>query len=44
MGGSTIVLLFTENAVNIDEDIVLNSAKGIETKVKYGERIGEKTC
>jgi len=42
MGGSTIVLLFRENTVTIDEDIVSNSAKGIETKVKYGERIGEK--
>lgn len=44
MGGSTIVLLFKEDTVKIDEDIVSNSAKDIETKVKYGERIGEKTC
>ncbi|KNY27876.1 phosphatidylserine decarboxylase [Pseudobacteroides cellulosolvens] len=44
MGGSTIVLLLKETAVNIDEDIVSNSAKGIETKVKYGERIGERIC
>lgn len=44
MGGSTIVLLFRENAVKIDEDIISNSAKDIETKVKYGERIGERKC
>ncbi len=44
MGGSTIVLLLKENAVNIDEDIVSNSAKDVETKVKYGERIGERIC
>lgn len=42
MGGSAIVLLFTENIVNVDEDIVVNSAKGIETKVKYCERVGER--
>ena len=44
LGGSTILLFFAENTVNIDKDIISNSYKGIETKVKYGERIGEKIC
>lgn len=40
-GGSTVVLLFKENTVQIDEDIIENSNKEIETKVKMGEKIGE---
>lgn len=43
-GGSTIILLFENGKVKIDEDIVENSIKDIETKVKLGERIGEKIC
>lgn len=43
-GGSTIILLFESGKVKIDEDILENSIKGIETKVKLGERIGEKIC
>jgi phosphatidylserine decarboxylase len=39
-GGSSIVLLLKKDAVQIDEDILLHSSKGIETKVEYGERIG----
>ena len=39
-GGSTIILLLRNN-VQIDEDIKENSQKGIETKVKIGERIGK---
>ncbi|AUG56058.1 phosphatidylserine decarboxylase [Acetivibrio saccincola] len=42
LGGSTIILFFQENTVKIDEDIVSNSYRGLETKVKYGERIGKK--
>lgn len=41
-GGSTIVVLFKENAVKIDEDILKNSKRGIETRVKFGETIGKK--
>jgi len=41
-GGSTIVLLLKKNAVNIDDDILAHSALGVETQVKYGEKIGEK--
>lgn len=40
LGGSTIVIL-TNDAVKIDDDILHQSKKGIETKVKYGEKIGE---
>ncbi len=40
-GGSTIVMLFGKDSVRIDEDILRNSAEGIETVVKYGEKIGK---
>ena len=43
LGGSTIVIL-TSDKVKIDNDIIDYSDKGIETKVKYGERIGELKC
>lgn len=39
-GGSTVVLLFRRDEVAIDDDILKNSAKGLETKVSLGERIG----
>ncbi len=41
-GGSTVVLLIERGRAVIDADIVSNSASGIETVVKYGEKIGEK--
>jgi len=40
-GGSTVVLLFEKNKIHIDEDLLINTAKGYETTVKMGERIGE---
>lgn len=40
--GSTIVLLFKKGYIDIDEDILINSKNGIETIVKYGEKIGTK--
>lgn len=40
-GGSTIVLLLKAGSVKIDDDILKNSARGIETIVKYGEKIGQ---
>ncbi|WP_297958489.1 phosphatidylserine decarboxylase [uncultured Ruminococcus sp.] len=40
-GGSTIVMLFGRDSIRPDEDILRNSAEGIETVVKYGEKIGE---
>ncbi|MDO5402801.1 MAG: phosphatidylserine decarboxylase [Eubacteriales bacterium] len=39
-GGSTIILLFKKNRAVIDEDILNNSRRGIETKVRLGETIG----
>lgn len=39
-GGSTVILLLQKNAVEMDQDILTYSAKGIETKVHIGERIG----
>jgi len=41
-GGSTVVLLFEKNKIQIDEDLMVNTGKGYETTVKMGERIGEK--
>ncbi|MBE5927360.1 MAG: phosphatidylserine decarboxylase [Lachnospiraceae bacterium] len=39
-GGSTIVLITNKDNVKIDTDILENTALGVETKVKMGERIG----
>jgi len=39
-GGSTVVLLFEKSKIHIDEDLLNNTAKGYETSVKMGERIG----
>lgn len=41
-GGSTIVILLKKNVVNIDEELINNTKAGLETIVKYGERIGIK--
>ncbi len=37
-GGSTVIIMVRN--VEIDKDIMAQSASGIETKVRYGERIG----
>lgn len=39
-GGSTVLVLFPPGAVKWDEDLVVNSKKGLETAVRVGERIG----
>lgn len=39
-GGSTIVLLFEPDTIQVDEDILVNTREGIETVVKAGEKIG----
>ncbi|MCI9489670.1 phosphatidylserine decarboxylase [Lachnospiraceae bacterium 48-42] len=41
-GGSTIILMTRKGRVCPDQDILENSAKGIETRVKLGERVGIK--
>lgn len=41
-GGSTVILLLKAGVLAVDEDIAAYSARGIETKVRIGERIGRK--
>ena len=40
-GGSTIVVLMQKDMVALDADILENSKEGIETVVRYGEKIGQ---
>lgn len=39
-GGSTVVLLFEKDKIRIDSDLLTNTAKGFETAVRMGEKIG----
>ena len=39
-GGSTVVMLLKQDTAVIDDDILENSRNGIETVVKFGEKIG----
>lgn len=39
-GGSTVIILVKKDIILIDDDILEESDKGIETKVRYGEKIG----
>lgn len=41
-GGSTSMLLFKPGVVKLDDDIAAYAARGIETLVRYGEKIGGK--
>ena len=41
-GGSTVVVLLEKDRAILDEDILENSRQGIETIVRYGEKIGLK--
>ncbi len=38
-GGSTVIFIARANALAFDDDLVRNSAAGLETRVRYGERI-----
>lgn len=38
-GGSTVIVVATSGALAFDQDLRRNSARGIETRVLYGERI-----
>lgn len=40
-GGSTVILCFPKDTIRLDEDILANSAAGIETRVLQGEKIGQ---
>ncbi len=39
-GGSTVVLLLQPGRILIDEDLLVNTANGLETAVRMGERLG----
>lgn len=41
-GGSTTILFFKKNIIKIDNDIINETEKGIETLVSMGETIGKK--
>ena len=41
-GGSTVVILVKKDVLQMDSDILENSARGIETIVRLGEKIGRK--
>ena len=41
-GGSTVVLILKKDTVKIDDDIINNSSKNIETRVLLGQTIGHK--
>lgn len=40
-GGSTVILLFEKDRVNICEDLFRNTAEYAETPVRFGEKLGE---
>ena len=40
-GGSTVVVLFQKNSIQIDEDLVKYNEQGYEVKIKMGEVIGK---
>ena len=39
-GGSTIIMLIEKNKVNLDSELIQNTENGLETHIKYGEKIG----
>lgn len=39
-GGSTVILLFEKDKVVLDEDLVENTKRGLETTLRMGEKIG----
>lgn len=41
-GGSTIILFFENNKIQIDKDILIETNKGFECKVSMGDKIGLK--
>jgi phosphatidylserine decarboxylase len=42
-GGSTLVLLFAPGMVRFDDDLLADSAQGLEVHVRTGERIGQRS-
>jgi phosphatidylserine decarboxylase len=41
-GGSTVVLFLKRDTVKVDDDIIDNTSKGLESKVNMGESLGRK--
>lgn len=41
-GGSTIIQIFKQHTIELEQDIIKQSHRGIETIVKQGEKIGRK--
>jgi phosphatidylserine decarboxylase len=41
-GGSTLVLLFQPGVIEFDDDLVRDSAEGLEVQVRAGSRIGQR--
>ncbi|WP_026893711.1 phosphatidylserine decarboxylase [Clostridiisalibacter paucivorans] len=41
-GGSTVIMFLKKNVIAIDDDILENTSKGLETKIHMGERIAIK--
>jgi phosphatidylserine decarboxylase len=41
LGGSTVVLLFTKGAIELDKDLCVNTESEIETYVRFGDSIGK---
>ena len=39
-GGSSLVVLFEKRRIRFDEDLIANSARGIETYARMGESCG----
>lgn len=44
LGGSTVVLLFQAGAIRIDNDLLTNTASGLETRVRMGDSLGRASC
>ncbi|XP_028202201.1 phosphatidylserine decarboxylase proenzyme 2-like isoform X2 [Glycine soja] len=42
-GGSTVICVFEKNSIAIDEDLLANSARSLETLVSVGMRLGVST-
>ncbi len=40
-GGSTVILIARSGAIKFDDDLVRNSADGLETRILCGEKIGD---
>lgn len=42
LGGSTVVLLFQKDAIELDKDLCENTINGIETYIRLGDSIGKR--